>query len=136
MARESGRNLLLKTGTGASAVTVAGVMSHTFTINNEIVDITDKDSSGYRTLLANAGIKSITVSGNGNATDEAGFATLRTASLGATIDAYTLCLESGGDVITGNFQITSFEIAGDHNSQTTFSFTLESSGTYTFTAGT
>ena len=135
MARESGRNLLLKSGSGGSAVTLAGIMSHTFTINNEIVDITDKDDDGFRTLLANAGLKSITISGNGNASDDTSFATLRTASLGATIDTYTLCLESGGDVIVGSFQVTSFELTGDHNTQTTFSITLESSGEYTFTAG-
>lgn len=135
MAIESGRNLLLKSGSGASAVTIGDMMSHTFTINNEIVDITDKGDSGFRTLLANAGLKSMTVAGNGNFSDDTGLTTLRTASLGATIDTYTLCLESGGDVIVGNFQVTSFEITGEHNNQTTFSVTLESSGSYTFTAG-
>ena len=53
-----------------------------------------------------------------------------------SIDLYTLNF-GGADKIEGSFQITSFEAAGEYNGEQTYSATLESSGSFTFTgAGT
>ena len=65
MALSTGKNLLLKVGTGGSAVTVAAMRSTKFVINGETVDATSKDSAGRRTLLADGGGAKLSVSATG-----------------------------------------------------------------------
>ena len=61
MAVQKGSALLVKVGNGGSPesfTTVAGLRDTSISINAETIDVTNKDSSRVRTLLANAGIKS------------------------------------------------------------------------------
>ena len=74
MAVQTGASLLVKVGNGASPevfTTVAGLRDTSISINQETVDVTNKDSSRVRTLLAPGGIKSFTISGSGVFTDSA-----------------------------------------------------------------
>ena len=59
MAAQKGSAMLMKVGNGGSPetfTTIAGLRSTSLTINNESVDVTNKDSSGKRTMLAAAGV--------------------------------------------------------------------------------
>ena len=80
MAAQKGRALLMKIGDGASPevfTTIGGMRSTSITLNDEAVDITNKDSTNdARVLLAQGGIKSASVSGNGVFTDSASETTL------------------------------------------------------------
>lgn len=51
----SGRSLRIS----RNGSTIAGARTDNFTINNEPIDITDKDNAGWRTLLADAGSRSV-----------------------------------------------------------------------------
>ena len=68
MTAEKGSAFLLKIGDGATPpvyATVAGLRTTQMSVNGEIVNITSKDSGGWRELLSGAGTRSVSVSGNG-----------------------------------------------------------------------
>ena len=47
MAVQKGSSFLLKDNSGGSAVTIGGLRSTSMTINGEMVDVTNKDSSTF-----------------------------------------------------------------------------------------
>ncbi len=134
MAAQKGSAMLMKVGNGASPevfTTIAGLRSTSLTVNNESVDVTNKDSSGKRTYLAAAGVQSISVSGSGVFTDGASETTIKTNALADTIDNYQFLVPDFG-TFTGGFQVTSVEYAGEYNGEVTYSMSFESSGAITF----
>lgn len=140
MAAQKGSALLLKIGADASAAaasdtytTVGGLRSTSVTLNQESVDITNKDSSNARELLADAGVESVSISGSGVFTDASSEATLRTAFGGANIPNFEIIIPDLG-TYQGKFHIASLEYAGEYNGEVTYSVTLESSGSVSFTA--
>jgi TP901-1 family phage major tail protein len=133
MTAQKGSALLLKVGAVAgSPVTVAGSRNNSIKLANEMVDVTNKDSAGYRTLLQGAGTQSISLSIDGTAVNDAAFSTLQNNAFNNTISTYSVFFDNG-DTLEGSFQITSFEVAGAYNKEQTFTATLESSGSWTFT---
>src|SRR5262249_31930359 len=132
MTAQKGLSMLLKLGSDGSGGTVAGFRAHTLDINNEMVDVTNKDSSGWRTLLQQAGVQSGTISGNGTVESSTTFETFQGYAQVNSINAYQLTY-GDGDTVSGNFQITKFSDTGEFNKEQTFTCTLESSGQPTFT---
>ena len=134
---EKGRLLLIKRGDGGGPeafTTVAGLRESSFTLNGETVDVTNKDSAGWRTLLAGAGTTSMSVSGSGVFEDnDTTYISLETAAAAKTLDNYEIVFESG-DKWAGAFQVGSVGRAGSHNGEVSYDLTLESSGAITFTA--
>src|SRR3546814_3985988 len=68
MSAEKGSAFLLKVGDGGSPVayaTVAGLRTTQLSVNGEAVNVTNKDSGGWRELLSGAGVRSVSVSGAG-----------------------------------------------------------------------
>ena len=137
MAKFKGRELRIKVrvSTGPDVFTViGGIRTESMTINSETVDVTDKDGNGWRELLEGAGITSMSLKGSGVVSDDAVF----TDHIMAAVMANThvvLKIESGlGDVWQGTFAVPSAERAGEYNKEETFSITLESAGTITYTA--
>ena len=105
--------------------------STNITLNDETVDITNKDSTNNaRQLLAQGGIKSGTVSGSGVFTDSASETTLY-GKWHASSNANYQFLVPDLITITGAFQLTSLEYAGEYNGEVTYSFTFESAGDLT-----
>ena len=134
MAAQKGAALLLKINTtGTTYVTVGGLRSTSITLNDEAVDVTNKDSSGNRTLLADGGIHSVSVSGSGVFTDAASETTLREAMNASTFKNFQVIVPDFG-TYQGAFMVASLEYAGEFNGEVTYSVTLESSGAITFTA--
>ncbi len=132
MAAQKGRTFLLKLGTAGAGGTVAGVRTTGATINNEAVDITNKDSAGWRTLLEGAGTQSVDISVDGIASDGSTYETLKGYAQAGSINGMQL-VGDDTDAISGSFLITSFAETGAHNGELTFSASLVSSGTVTFT---
>lgn len=133
MAAQKGNTLLLKVGAVAgSPVTVAGLRNTAIKLSNALVDVTNKDSAGYRTLLQGAGEKSVTITADGTADSAAAFSTLQNNAFSNSISTYSLFFDNG-DALECSFQISSFEVAGTYNKEQTFTCTLESSGQWTFT---
>jgi TP901-1 family phage major tail protein len=141
MAAQKGSALLLKATLSGTESTVAGLRSTSMSVNGETVDITNKSSDPLvsggstlaRELLAGGGVSSMSISASGVFTDSALENDIRIRANKGTIDEYKL-LFGDGDNIVGNFQITSYERAGEFNGEETYSLTLESSGQVTHTS--
>jgi TP901-1 family phage major tail protein len=140
MAAQKGSALLLKIGADNSAAasadtytTVGGLRSTSITHNEEAVDVTTKDSSGVRELLANGGIQTVSISGSGVFTDAASETTLEGAFAASAFSNFNVIVPDFG-TYEGKFMIASLEYAGEYNGEVTYSVTLESSGSVTFTA--
>jgi predicted secreted protein len=127
MAAISGRKLRIKRGSTA----IAGARSDSITINNEPIDITDKDDAGWRTMLADVGVRSIDCEVEGILTDST-FLALAVGTASALLEAYTIEVDGIGD-FTGNFFLASFAVTGEQADATTFTASIQSSGTITFT---
>ena len=145
MAAQKGLDVLMKIDISGTKTTIGGLRSTSITLNDESVDITNKDSLGTRTLLAGAGVNSLSVSGSGVFTVSAAEVAVRTAFAAQqnTSDgssAQTAAFESFEFIIpnlgtyTGAFQITSLEYAGEYNGEATYSMSFESAGYITFAA--
>lgn len=130
MAVEKGSAFLLKIGDGGSPLayaTVAGLRTTQLSVNGEAVNVTSKDSGGWRDLLPGAGVRSVSVSGAGIFTGSAAEIRLRTNALGGAIDDYELSFESG-EKLRGRFLVTRLDYAGDYNGERNYTLSLESSG--------
>jgi predicted secreted protein len=126
MAAIAGRKVRIKRGSTA----VAGARSDSITINNEPIDITGKDNTGWRTFLADVGARSIDCEVEGILTDST-FLALAVGTGSALLEAYTLEVLGIGS-FSGNFYLTSFAVTGEMADATTFTASIQSSGTITF----
>ena len=134
MAAQKGKALLMKIGNGASPevfTTIGGMRSNTLTMNDEMVDITNKDSDGARTILAQGGVNSITIAGSGVFTDSASETTLKGKFNVSALTNYQFLVPDFG-TFTGAFMLTSLEYAGEYNGEVTYSFTFESAAAIVF----
>ena len=130
MSAEKGSAFLLKIGDGGDPPdfgTVAGMRTTQLSINGEAVNVTTKDSGGWRELLSGAGIRSVSVAGSGIFTGSAAEARLKSNALAGLIDDYELSFESG-ETMRGRFLITRLDYAGDHSGERSYALNLESSG--------
>lgn len=129
----AGREFLLKVSGGGSPdeyTTVAALRSTSFSINQEQIDVTDKDDDAWRKLLE-GGVRSVSISGAGILTNHASHERLLTLVTAGTITSYQIVFSSGRS-ITGQFQIASFEGSGEYTDAQQYSVTLESANTPTF----
>jgi len=133
MAAQKGSAVLIKIDISGTATTVGGLRSSTITLNEEMVDITNKDSANVRTLLPAAGVQSLTISGSGVFTDSTSEVAMRTAFGGSALQDMDFVIPDLG-TYAGNFLCTSLEYAGEYNGEATYSMTYESGGAITFTA--
>ena len=133
MAAQLGKSLLLKINVSGSMTTVGGMRSTSMTLNDEMVDITNKDSGSQRNLLAAGGVHSMSISASGVFTDSTAETTLRSKFATSTFESYNVIVPDLG-TYAGTFQITSLEYAGEYNGEATYSVTLESAGSVTFSA--
>lgn len=117
------------------SVTIVGVQSRTIGLNNELVDITSDDDSGWTNYLPAAGTKGIEVQIEGIYSAETFVAEFFNAAVTgeSTVANLPSALASPGD-FTGTFLLQSLELSGDHDDAVQFSATFVSKGAVTFTA--
>lgn len=130
MGAEKGSAFLLKVGDGAippAYATVAGMRTTQMSVNGEAVNITSKDSGGWRELLSGAGVRSVSVTASGIFTGSAAEARITSNALGGFLDDYELSFESG-ERMRGRFLVARLDYSGDYNGERTYSLNLESSG--------
>ena len=140
MAAGKGSSFLLKDNSTGTPATMGGLRSTSMTINGEAVDITTKDSNAFitsgndkaRDLLQGGGVRSMSITASGVFTDSSTENILRGFAFDGAIQNYDLVF-SDGSKISGAFLITSYERAGEFNGEETYSVTLESSNTITYT---
>lgn len=132
MAAMAGRKLRIKYDSGGGAAVVAGARTDSMTINNESIDITDKDDVGVRTLLDDIGTKGLEMTCEGVLIDNT-FAALANAAA-ATSALHDFEFEMGSvGTYSGSFFISSFEMSGAEGTDpATFTMSVQSSGAVTF----
>lgn len=130
MAGTNGRSLTIDW----ASTTLVGVRSKGYTITNDYVDVTTDDDSGWRTLLANPGLRSVEVTVSGISSDQILIAEM----MEATVDSETLTVQlpTTTGTLAGSFLCSSFEQTGEHDGAVEFTATFMSAGTVTYTAGT
>jgi TP901-1 family phage major tail protein len=130
MSAEKGSAFLLKVGDGGAPpvfATVAGMRTTQLSVNGEAVNVTSKESGGWRELLSGAGVRSVSVAASGIFTGSAAEMRLKANALAGLVDEYELSFESG-ERLRGQFLLTRLDYAGDYNGERTYALSLESSG--------
>lgn len=130
MGAEKGSDFLLKVGNGAEPpvfTTVAGMRTTQMSVNGEAVNVTSKDSGGWRELLSGAGVRSVSVAASGIFMASAEEARVKTNALAGAIDEYELSFASG-ERLRGRFLVTRLDYSGDYNGERNYALNLESSG--------
>jgi TP901-1 family phage major tail protein len=130
MGAEKGSAFLLKIGNGANPpdfATVAGMRTTQMSVNGEAVNVTSKDSGGWRELLSGAGVRSVSVAASGIFTGSAAEVRVKSNALAGQIDDYELSFESG-ERLRGRFLVTRLDYSGDYNGERNYALSLESSG--------
>jgi TP901-1 family phage major tail protein len=130
MAAEKGSAFLLKIGNGAQPpvyAAVAGMRTTQLSVNGEPVNVTTKDSGGWRELLSGAGVRSVSVSASGIFTGSAAELRVKANALAGVLDEYELSFESG-ERMRGRFLVTRLDYSGDYNGERNYTMSLESSG--------
>lgn len=130
MTAQKGSICKISDGTGTGAVDIVALRTTDLTVNGQAVDVTTRDSAGFRELVAGAGIASLQVKGDGVVTDSTSFGTLADRCTAQSLNAMTVHFGAAG-TYTGLFQLTQFDIKGGYNDAQTYGMTFESSGSLT-----
>lgn len=131
MAGFNGRSLTIDW----DSTTLVGVRTRTVSNSNELVDVTNDDDNGWRTLLATPGVKSVEVTVGYVASDEVLLAEFYNSSVtGETMDIDLPSSLATPGSISGTFMVQSHEMEGEHDGEYSATTTFVSSGTVTYTA--
>jgi len=136
MAAQKGKDLLLKLDFDQNAEfeTVAGMRSRRIAFNAEAIDITNADSAGrWRELLEGAGVRRAGIAGSGIFKDAASDASVRELFFDGSIRPWQVVVPDFG-TISGPFQVTGLEYAGEHDGEVAYELALESAGQLSFAA--
>lgn len=113
---------------------IVGARTDSVTLNNEPLDITDKDDSGWRTLLADTGLRSLSCEIEGVLKDDV----LLDDSVGTPTTALLkecVVTISGIATFTGDFMLQGIQLGAEQADVVTFTATLESGESITATIG-
>ncbi len=134
MVAQKGKDLLLKLDGGNGFQTVAGLRSKRLAFNTQTVDVTDAESAGrWRELLGGAGVQRASLTGAGIFKDQASDALVRSTYFAGAILLWQVVIPDFGTV-SGPFQISALEYAGEHDGEVRFELALESAGSLAFGA--
>jgi TP901-1 family phage major tail protein len=134
MGAQKGKDLLLKLDFDQNSLfeTVAGMRSRKIAFNAEPIDITNADSAGrWRELLEGAGVRRAGISGAGIFKDAGSDASVRELFFDGAIRTWQIVVPDFG-TISGPFQVTALEYAGEHDGEVTYEMGLESAGQVSF----
>lgn len=136
MGAQKGKDLLLKLDFDQNGTfeTVAGMRSRRVAFNAEAVDITNADSAGrWRELLEGAGVRRAGIAGSGIFKDAGSDASVRELFFDGAIRTWQVLIPDFG-TISGPFQVTGLEYAGEHDGEVGYEIALESAGEVGFAA--
>jgi predicted secreted protein len=133
MAKINGTLVLFQIG--ETPATLAHVTNATFSIDADIPESTDKDSSGYRELLENAGVRSGTITSEGFADWSAADGNAKTLAE-AVLDRTNIGFAFGPEgvdfwQITGECRATTAELGAPNEDTAPLSGNFETTGEFT-----
>jgi TP901-1 family phage major tail protein len=138
MAKQLGRALLVKIGDGdvtEEFANLCGLNSKSLTINNTAIDVTTPDCTtpaGALWTETLAGLKNVSVTGDGFFEDSVTEARMNTVAMAADSKANFQIVVPDFGTYAGAFRITSLEFGGETEGGVTYSLSLESTGAVTF----
>lgn len=134
----NGKDLVLKIGDGATPTenftTVTAMKNASFTNQRGTVDVTTKDSAGFRELLGTAAIASGQISGSGVWTETATQILLQTLSMTGAFANFQIVFGSGDKYLFKGV-VTNFQMQGGTDDAQMYSVTIESTGIVQITRG-
>lgn len=136
MAGAASRDLLIE----KNNTPLLGINSKSMAIAKEPIDVTTDEDNGYRTLLSEAGTKTLDISFSGVTKDTLLRSLIMTEQsmllTDITIQYPPYGAQAAGDTISGDFYFNGFtENGGGSDGAIEFDGTLQSSGVWTYTAG-
>ena len=135
MVVQNGSLVLLKIGHGTipeKYVTIGGMRTTRFLLNNQLIDASHKESGKWRQLLTGAGISMMSISGAGIFTDSVSEIILRRNAFDNKAGNFRIYF-GNGDILSGLFIISSYERLGNFGEEEGYSLTLESAGEVIYT---
>ena len=134
MVAQSGSLMLLKVYNKISNKfeIVGGMRSTKFLLNNQLLDVTTKESGRWRNLLSGVGNAYITISGSGVFTDQDSELVVRDAAFGSRVLDFEMSF-GNGDILSGEFLINVYERIGNMSEEEIYNLGLESSGQVSYT---
>lgn len=136
MTKYAGKDFLLKlgsTGSPTEFTTVAGQRTTSFSINNEQIEVTDKDDSRWRKLIE-GGVRAMSLSAAGILQDAQAHKDLLAIATTGVIRDYQVVF-ADGQTFTGSFLLTTVEGNGEYTDAQQYSITLESAGDIAYDNG-
>lgn len=133
MAAQKGRDLLIQIHDGSADfndenyVVVGGFKTNGVTINGDPIDITNKDSQGFKQSLAGAGNISMSLSGDGVFMDDASFRRVHEHMVNQTHPQCRAIIPEFASY-TGPFAIGSLQLNGNDQDAVTYTISLDSAG--------
>lgn len=113
-------------GSPTSFLQLAGLRSKNFQLNGEMVDVTNADqTTKWRKLLAGAGIKNMSVTGQMVFTDAAVDMGLVNEFINQAHLEWQIEVPNFA-IFQGKFQLNQLGMAGEHNGEVTMEVTIES----------
>lgn len=138
MAKQLGRALLVKIDDGAGTLSnLCGLNSKSLTLNNSSIDVTTPDCTTPEGALYTetlAGLKNVSVSGDGFFEDSTAEARMNTVAMANDNSTNFNVVVPDFGTYAGAFRIASVEFGGETEGGVTYSLSLESTGAVTFTA--
>ena len=135
MSAFSGALVLIKIGDGEvseSFTTIGGLRVCAMGVNSQMLNSSTIGSGAWRSALDGAGMRAMSISGNGIFTDSAAEETLRTQAFSNGVKNYRFVF-GNGDSVTGAFFVTAYQRSGAYDGEETYSLTLQSAGAISFT---
>ncbi len=134
MARQLAKSLLLKIESAEGSgtyVTLGMLQTADFTISNNQLDVTNKDSTNDRRELE-VGVQSLSASGRGFFDAGAAWQRARAAALARETPNMQV-IDPGDGTYQGRFLISSLGKTGGHEGSVEVNISIESAGDFTFT---
>lgn len=108
-----------------------GLRSKSISFSAEGIDITNEDSDEWKVMLDLAGIRSLEISGSGVYNNYEVFQSLVSKFLANQLTCLMFVEVKTGRLYEGCFKLTSLEISGDYDAESSYSISAASSGPVT-----
>lgn len=116
---------------GSVYVMIGGQNSHTLTLNNGIIDITNKSSASFRELLPDEGTQSLDLTVELTFNSEATFKAVRAMAGTKALKAFRIVIPTSGNIDV-ECMIASFAETSPDGDKLTASVSFQSSGSFTW----
>lgn len=109
-------------------LSTGGLRSKSLSFSAEGIDISNEESDEWRVMLDKAGFRSLEISGSGVYNNYTVFQGLVTKFLANELVCLAFIEVKTGRIYEGCFKLTSLEIAGDYDAESSYSISATSSG--------